>query len=215
MSAQDGAHRPIVEEAMTIKSFGRLVGALALALGLAGCIDATMEVEVTSEATARGTMIQVMDKAIYDMVEQGRKSGAASTESDFCDDGKLTLEGEKAICTVVRQGPFSAVTFDAEGTASVAFSAAGPGLVRVAFPSAALKKQVGAGREDMDPETRAMLVQFFTGHALTLKVSGGDILETNMTIAVDGKSASASIPFLALIDGKIHLPDALYAIVKK
>jgi hypothetical protein len=200
---------------MTIKSLGRLAGVLAVTIGLAGCIDATMEVEVTSETSARGIVTEVMDKAIYDMVETGRESGAASTSSDFCDGGKLTLEGEKAICTLVREGPFSAVTFDAEGTASVEISSAGPGLVRVAFPSEAMKKQVGAGQEKMDAETRAMLVQFFTGHALTLKVSGGDITETNMTIAGDGKSASLSIPFLGLIEGSIHLPDELYAIVKK
>jgi hypothetical protein len=199
-----------------MKSIVRLAGALALTIGLSGCIDATLEVAVTSPTSAKGTMTQEMDKAIYDMVEKGKESGAASTGSDFCEGGKLTLEDDKAICTIVREGPFPDVTFEDENhTASVEFSPAGPGLVRVAFPSQALKKQVGAEQKPLDAETRAMLVQFFADHALTLKVSGGVITETNMTIASDGKSASTSIPFLKLIDGTIELPDALYAIVKK
>jgi hypothetical protein len=55
---------------------------------------------------------------------------------------------------------------------------------------------------------------FFTGHALTFRVRGNDIVETNMTEASDGKSAETVVPFIDIINGTANLPDELYAVVK-
>jgi hypothetical protein len=41
---------------MSYVSIGKLAGALALTLTLAGCIDMTMEIEVLTEQTAKATV---------------------------------------------------------------------------------------------------------------------------------------------------------------
>lgn len=54
--------------------------------------------------------------------------------------------------------------------------------------------------------------QFFEGHAITLRITGKEILDTNMTKSANG--AEVVIPFLDLINGTINLPPELYATVK-
>ena len=199
---------------MTISQFSRIAGALALTLGLAGCIDATVEVDVTSPTTAKATMTQVMEKSMYDMVKAGAESG--ETQSDFCEDGEVTVEGESATCVISKEGKFDELTFDEEdGEETLKITPAGPGLVRVAFPTEDMKGEIGADDAEMDAQTKAMMVSFFEGHSLSLKVSGGEIVESNMDIAGDKRSAEKVIPFLDLINGDADLPDELYAVVKK
>ena len=65
-----------------------------------------------------------------------------------------------------------------------------------------------------DPQAKEMMMQMFKGHAMTLRVSGGKIVDTNMTIAADGMSAELVIPLEDLITGKANIPDETYAIVQ-
>ena len=61
---------------------------------------------------------------------------------------------------------------------------------------------------------KAMMQQFFEGHAITIRIKGKEVIDTNMTKAGDGKSAEIVIPFLDLINGTVELPPELYATVK-
>lgn len=206
---------------MTVQFIGKLAGVLALTVGLAGCIDATVEIEVQSETNARATMTQVMGADIYSMVKMGAAQateGAEATESseDFCAGGDLTEGSDgSATCIMSSEGAFADLNFgEGQDNETAVFTSAGAGLVRVAFPTEEMKGELGAGDEAMDEETKAMMQAFFEGRAITLKVRGGEIVESNMTIAGDKQSAEIVIPFLDLINGTAELPAELFAVVK-
>ena len=209
---------------MTVQFIGKLAGVLALTVGLAGCIDATVEIEVQSETNAKATMTQVMGADIYSMVKMGAAQateGAEATESsessdDFCAGGDLTEGSDgSATCIMTSEGAFADLNFgEGQDNETAVFTSAGAGLVRVAFPTEDMKGELGAGDEAMDEETKAMMQSFFEGHAVTLKVLGGEIVESNMTIAGDKQSAEIVIPFLDLINGTAELPAELFAVVK-
>lgn len=196
--------------------FVRLASALALTAGLAACVDATYQIDVTSETTASATMTQIMARSIYDMIMANKDVKApASLDRNFCADGKLTVDAETATCVIVKQGSFSALTpADAPGKEPVRFSPYGQGLVKVVFPTAEMGSQLNAAPPDDDPDTRIMMKQMFDSHTVTLKVTGASIEATNMVLAPDKKSASTQIPLSDLLNGTITLPSELFAIVK-
>ena len=193
---------------------GKFAATLLLGAALTGCIDATVDIALTSETTARATMTQVMGADFYAMVKMGAEQGGADAAAgdEFCAEGELTENGDgSATCVLVEEGAFAELDMGDEE--SIVFASAGPGLVRVSLPTEEMKAEIGAG-EDMDAETKAMVEAFFEGHAVTVRFSGAEITETNMTLAGDGKSAEQVIPFLDLINGTAELPDELYAVVR-
>jgi hypothetical protein len=198
---------------MNVSSLGKLTATLLLGGALAGCIDAKVDVTVTSEQTAKVTLTQIMSAEFYAMVKESAEENADASDDDFCAEGTLTeLADGSATCVDVKEGAFADLDFgDEEG--SVEFASAGPGLVRVSLPTADMKAEIGAD-DEMDAETRSMLEAFFTGHAVTVSFSGAEVTETNMTLSADKTSAETVIPFLDLINGTVELPDELYAIVK-
>ena len=157
-------------------------------------------------------MTQVMTADLYAMVKMGEESGESS-EAGFCDEGTLTENADgTATCTMVEEGPFDSLDMGS-GESGMSFTDIGNGLVRVALPTVAMKKELGAD-EEMDEETKQMVLAFFEGHSITLTISGAEVTDTNMTRAADGKSASQVIPMLDLINGTVDLPDELFAVVR-
>ncbi|AKR57705.1 hypothetical protein GCM10011321_34060 [Youhaiella tibetensis] len=207
---------------MTVRFCGKLAGALALTVALAGCIDAKIEVDVTSDTTAKATITQTMSAEIYPMIKASQAESKASDDAeaaaadDFCSDGTLTENADGgATCTITKEGAFADLVFDEEGEEQgMTFTSAGPGLVRVAFPTNEITKDLGQ-EEEMDAQTKAMMQQMFEGHAFTLKIGGGEVTDTNMTLAADKQSAETVIPFLDIINGTVELPEELYAVVRK
>ena len=133
---------------MNVQIIGRLAGALALTIGLAGCIDVTMDVKVKSETEAQGTMIQTISAQFYPMIKASAKSDSgSSTSDDFCkkDDNGVLVENAdgSATCTVTKEGKFADLGFD-DGKEQVNFTSAGPGLVKVSFPTAEFSKGLDA-----------------------------------------------------------------------
>lgn len=186
----------------------KAIGALFLAGTLAGCVDVTMELEVLDESNGIGKTTIVMDREFYDMSQQ---QGGES----FCDedDGVITLSDTSATCTVTINGTFAEL-FDAadKNAPAPTVVSAGPGLVRVTYPTGFIGDELNEA--GADPSSKAMLQQFFEDHFIILKVSGVEIIESNMEISADGKSASFRIPFLGLINSDFELPAETYAIVK-
>lgn len=200
---------------MGLKSIGKLAAMLVLGSALAGCIDAKVEVAVTSPTTAKATMTQVMGADFYTMIKQSMAETAndPNAEAEFCDGGTITEHADgSATCLIEEEGPFADLTLGEDETA-IAFTSAGPDLVRVSLPTADMKREIGAD-EAMDAETRQMVEAFFTGHAITVRFSGAEVTETNMTLSADKTSAEQVIPFLDLINGTVELPDELYAVVR-
>lgn len=196
---------------MKLAMIGRIAGAVALTMGLAGCLDMTMDLKVTSDTTATATVTQTMGADIYAMIKQA--GGEASSEDKFCDkDGETLTENAdgSATCVSVSEGTFDKLSVDDSGSKPT-FTVVSPGVVRVAVQT---KEMTGdLGKED-DPQTAQMMQQLFEGHFLTIRFGGKEVLESNMTISDDKSTAETKIPFLDLINGKTNLPEELYAVVK-
>ena len=198
---------------MKLSLLGKLTGVLLLTASLTACIDATVDVNVTSETNAKVTMTQEMGAEFYSMIKQGAAAGQTTQDAEFCADGELTENADGgATCINMEEGPFADLTMG-EDEENVVFTSAGPGLVRVSLPTEEMKGEIGAD-EAIDEQTKAMMTGLFEGHAITVRFSGGEIVETNMTLAGDKKSAEQVIPFMDLINGDVDLPDELYAVVK-
>lgn len=197
---------------MSVKFLGKLAATGLLAAGLAGCIDVNIEVAITSPTTAKATMTQVMGADIYAMVKMSAESGD-SGEDGFCAEGTLTENSDgSATCTIVEEGPFADLDLG-QDEGGMTFTAAGPGLVRVALPTADMQAELGTD-DDMDEETRQMVEAFFEGRSMTIAISGAEVVETNMTLSADRTRAEQVIDMLDLINGAANLPAELFAVVR-
>lgn len=185
----------------------RATGALVIAVGLAGCVDVSMEIEVIDEANGRGTMTMVMDREFYDMSMQ-------QSDDPFCEeDDELTVTDTTATCLSIKEGPYADLIDNDDPNEPVpTVVAQGDGTMRVSFPTASLAEDMA--EDEMDAETLAMMKSFFEGRFMTLKASGGQVIDTNMTVADDGMSATLKIPFLSLMTGEADLPDEAYAVIQ-
>lgn len=197
---------------MTFKLLSRLAGVAALTLGLAGCMDVTMEIDVQTETTGTATTISVMAADIYAMVKSGAAAGEESADgTEFCGEAGATLveaADGSATCTVVAEGDFSQLS--GEGGDGATFEVISPGVVKVSFATDQMKGELGADGDD--PETQVMMQQIFEGHTITLRVKGKQIIDTNMERTDDG--AEVVISFIDLFNGAEYLPAELYATVK-
>lgn len=198
---------------MRLKTIAKLAGTLMLGAALAACVDGTVEIAVTGENTAKATITQVMGADFYAMVKMSAEQGEAIAD-DFCGEGELTEhEDGSATCVLVKQGTFAELmnlSGDANGPTLVEVA---PGLVRVGLPSAGMVGELSA-REKMDAQTKQMLEAYFTGRTVTLNISGAEVIETNMDISKDKKSAASAFPFLDLIKGADDLPEEFFAVVR-
>jgi hypothetical protein len=200
---------------MMLKKFGKLAVMVMLGAALTGCIDADVDVELTSDSTARATITQVMGADFYAMVKMNAEEMGDDLpdEEKFCANGALTENDDgTATCVIKEQGDFARLTMGAKQQ-TVQFAPAGPGLVRVSLPTDSMKGEIGADQA-MDEETRQMVEAFFAGRGVTIRFGGVEIVETNMKLSGDGESAERKIMFLDLLRGKADLPAELYAIVR-
>jgi len=197
---------------MSVKRLGKLAALALLTAGLAGCLDVNIDVAITSPTTAKATMVQVMGADIYAMIKMGEE-GEGPGEDSFCAEGELTENDDgSAICTIVEEGEFADLDLG-QDEGGMTFAPAGPGLIRVALPTADMQAELGA-EEQMDEETRQMVEAFFAGRTMTITLSGAEITDTNMTRSADGRRAEQVIPLLDLINGSAGLPEELYAVVR-
>ena len=197
---------------MSVKFLGKLAATALLAAGLSGCIDVNIEVAITSPTTAKATMTQVMGADVYAMVKMGAE-GEGASEDSFCAEGELTENADgSATCTITEEGAFADLDLG-QDEGGMTFTEAGPGLVRVALPTADMQAELGA-QDEMDEETRQMVEAFFEGRTMTIAISGAEIVESNMTISGDKTRAEQVIDMLALINGSADLPAELFAVVR-
>ncbi len=197
---------------MSVNLVGKLAATMLLAAGLAGCIDVNIDVAITSPTTARATMTQVMSADVYAMVKMSAEEQPESEDS-FCAEGELTENADgSATCTMVEEGAFADLDLG-QDEGGMTFTEAGPGLVRVALPTADLQAELGA-EEQMDEDTRQMVEAFFTDRTMTIAISGAEIVESNMTISADRRKAEQVIPLIDLINGEAGLPAEIFAVVR-
>lgn len=207
---------------MNLKLIGQLAGAVALTVGLAGCMDVTMDIEVLDETTGKATTTMTMGADFYAMAkagmaaEQSGDANAAGADDGFCtEEGAALTENAdgSATCTMTVEGPFADLK-TGEGDSGASYEVVSPGVVKVSFSTAEMKSEVSGDDAAQDEQTKAMMQAFFEGHAVTIRIKGKQITDTNMTKSADGSSAEIVIPFLDLINGTADLPPELYATVK-
>lgn len=198
---------------MTLKFIGRLAGTLALTAGLAGCMDITMEVEVLSETNGKATTTSVMGADFYAMAKAGMSQSTEGAESEgFCEEEGATLTENadgSATCVVTVEGAFAELS---EGEDGMKFEVVSPGVVKISLSTADMKAELGT--EEQDEQTKAMMQSFFEGHAITLRIKGKQVIDTNMTLSGDKTSAEQVIPLLDLFNGTLELPPELFATVR-
>jgi hypothetical protein len=198
---------------MTLKTIVRLAGVLMLSAGLAGCMDVTAEIDVTSETTGKATTIMTVGAEFYPMIKQMAEAGGEDASSDaFCqEEGDVLTENAdgSATCTSVKEGDLTAITTADGPNEDTTFTVVSPGVVRVSFKTSEMSSQITEGQ---DEQTAAMMKTYFDGHNITIRIKGKKIVETNMDTATDG-AAEKVIPFTALFDGTAELPDELFAVV--
>jgi hypothetical protein len=198
---------------MKLSLIGRVAGVLALTMGLAACVDMTEELTVTSDTTAKATMTMTMGADIYAMMKSAN-TAETKPEDKFCakEGEKLTENADgSATCIASSEGAFADLKFD-EGDSKPVFTVVSPGVVRVAFPTKGMAGDLG--KDNSDPQTAAMMKQMFEGHFITLRITGRQVTDSNMTISADKTAAEIKIPFLDLIEGTAKLPEELYAVVQ-
>jgi hypothetical protein len=199
---------------------GRVAGALALTLALAGCIDMTSDVEIKSDSAVKVTTTTTMGAEFYPMIKAMKDAGgpgaeASADDSDFCaTEGAQLVENQdgSATCTEVYEGAFDGAAGSSDAMEDAAFTVVSPGIVRVSFKTEGMGSDLTEG-QDSDPQTTAMMKAYFEGHSATLRVSGKKITDTNLTLGGDGTSAEVVIPFTSLLDGTADLPAEFYAVV--
>ena len=207
---------------MKLTTLGKIAGALAVTIALAGCVDMTEEVNVTSDTNAKTTMTMTMAADFYAMfkaADSASQEGATTTEKFCSKPGEQLTENKdgSATCTATQDGAFADLTFE-EGDSKPTFTLVSPGVVKVAIPTATMAGNMGMGGSSDasapdDQAGKAMLQQMFANHFLTIRVSGKQITDTNMTLSDDKTAAEIKIPFTDLFSGTAKLPDELYAVV--
>lgn len=198
---------------MSFKIISRIAGIVLLTAGLAGCIDMTMDVNVTSDTTAKATITQTMAADIYSMVKAADAQPSEGSKPFCKEEGNTLVENAdgSATCTIVTEGAFADLKFnDQDG--KPAFTTVSPGVVRVALATKGMAGELGSAEQD--EQTKAMMKQFFDGHFLTIRFSGKEVTDTNLTLSADKTSAEIVIPFLDLMNGTAKLPEELYAVVR-
>jgi len=195
---------------MKLALIGRIAGALALTLGLAGCIDMTNDIYITSPTTAKATITSTMGADIYAMVKAGGNQG----DDPFCQgEGETLTENAdgSGTCVAVSEGEFANLKFDDGGSKPTIVTQA-DGTVRIAIPT---KDMMGDLGSETDPQTVEMLKQMFEGRFLTIRFGGREIVESNMDAAPDSAEyVEIKIPFVELLNGTATLPEELYAVIR-
>ena len=191
----------------------KATAALVMATGLAGCFDVDMEVKILDDDTAVARIESTVSSQLISLAD------IESGDAEFCDEGGeiITNDADETItCIEVHEGKFDEVLPQSSGDdPQPTIETVAPGRVKVTFPTGSLGEELGGGsdNEEMDEQMKEMMTQMFAGHALTMRVAGPKIAETNMVLSADGKSAELSVPFTDLIENKLDLPDDAYAIV--
>ncbi|MCB1517967.1 MAG: hypothetical protein KDJ19_10195 [Hyphomicrobiaceae bacterium] len=184
----------------------RAAGALMLVAGLAACVDVDVKMEVLDSEHGRGSIVMTMDRQFYDMAQ-------AQGNADFCDsEDELTVGDTVVTCASVTEGTFDELNESGSGEPGPQVIAQADGTVRVTLPTGTLVQAASADKPD--DETLTMMQSMFEGKFFRITVAGSEVLDSNMEISDDGKSATLAIPFFEMITGEAEVPDEAYAVVK-
>ncbi len=181
--------------------------AVGLAMALAGCIDMDMDTAILGPDQARLTGHIQVSREMYNMM---------GGEEDFCpadEGGTVELTETHARCNMLLEGTFAEV-FEAneDGSPSPTATDLGDGTVRVTFPMGDLTSDMD--EMTADPQMAAMFRPMFEGHAISISISGAEIVSTNGTVSDDGRRASISFGLIELFDEQPDIPEVFETVVR-
>lgn len=177
----------------------RPLAALMFTLPLAACFDAEMSLSFPDDNTAQATMVMVASAEFYEMTATGGEA--------FCEEGvEAKLDDGSYSCTETFSGTIDEAINDPDIGEGMTIERRDGGLLFVSFDLEEVTADLEPPQEEGGEEMMAMMADAFAGHAITMNVSGSEIVETNGTLSADGKTATFSIPLDGLITGATTLP---------
>lgn len=206
---------------MTTRYLGKYAAILVMGAGLAGCVNADVEVAFVDSTSAHvmttttiGADFYSMIKAAEEEAAEGREDTLDITGEGFCDTGDLTENDDgSATCVDMMHGTFDELNAQNAEEGGIVFAAQDDGTVRVSLPMDALGSQIGA-EDEMDEETKTMMSAMFAGHGITFTITAAEIIESNMDVSDDKTAATLKLDFAELIEGKTEFPEEYFALVR-
>jgi hypothetical protein len=189
----------ILRAGAACRRWARAALLLVLPLFLAACVDAKVDVAVTSATTARVAVSQTLGGETRALLALRPEADPARRRFDeFCHAGTCT---------------FRQIAGGRGSTPGLVFTTVAPNLVQVSVPTAAIRREI-LHQLPSGNEAAAMQRTLFTRRNLTLRIAGGFVIRSNMEIAEDGAAAEQAIPLLRLIDADSTLPEEFFAVVR-
>lgn len=181
---------------------------LMFILPLAACFDAEMSINFPDDNTAEGTMVMTASSEFYQMSLQSGEP--------FCDGGiEAELDDGSHSCTHNFSGTIDEAINDPDIGEGMTIERRDGGLLFVSFDLNDMTADLTSTTEQEGGEEMVqMMVAAFEGHAITLHIGGGEIVETNGELSEDGKSASFRIPLDVVITGDADLPQSFDVLVR-
>lgn len=196
----------------------RFLAALFM-LPLAACFDASITISFLDNENAEMNVVMTMGPEFYAMMGQSGE--------DPCEDGVGEAQADGSfVCTISERDTIDNLIAQANAPADPS-NADGPttgmdegyeierldaDTMRVSFD---LSEMMNDSKPEEDlGEMEEMLRASFQGHAITMNVSGAEIVETNGTVSEDGKTATFVIPLEKMLDEDPGLPSSFDVTVK-
>jgi len=180
--------------------------ALMFVVPLAACFDAELSINFPDEDRAEATMVIVASPEFYAMATTGEES--------FCEGEETMNEAGDHVCTETVSGTIDEVVNNPDIGEGMTIERRVGGLIYVAFDLGELTEEISPPEEDGTEEMIEMMRAAFEGHAITLNLSGEEVLETNGTISEDGTTATYEIPLSITLDGSAELPESFNALIR-
>lgn len=185
----------------------RPLAALCLTLPLAACFDAEMTLTFPDQDNAQATMVMIASAEFYEM--------AASGGQPFCEDGiEARLEDGSYSCTETFTGTIDEAINDPDIGEGMTIERREGGLLFVSFDLQEVTSELEPPEEAGGEEMMAMMAQAFAGHAITMNVTGSEIVETNGAVSDDRRTATFTIPLDQLITGLDTLPSGFDVLLR-
>jgi len=182
-------------------------GVLGLALAVSGCIDVDIDSRILGADTAQVTGFMSVERDLLDMM------GGAEEFCPAAEGGTIELGETVARCNIDRTGTFADIFEpDPSGAPTPGVEDLGDGTVRVTFPLGAMTADTAEMRAD--PAMAAMFLPMLEGHAITIRISGVEVVSTNGTLSADGTSAAYTINLAEIVTPEFTVPDMFEAVVR-
>ncbi len=178
----------------------RLLALLPVLL-LAGCFDIDVDLTFTKDEQVRLRSEVRMPKSLFLLV----MDDADSNLGKLCEGGTPVMKADTVSCVqhkaVSLEEAMAGHLFADGETGSqmeIRIEKAGDGVVRVSVDVAALLAD--ANEEAGDEGDQALAALMLTGHGITFRITGEEILESNGRLSDDKRTASLTVPLTALAD---------------